>query len=1637
MRGTKGLLCQVIACIATIGSVPVVASGDTFEVVNTATATFDGAETVSSNTVDAVIAIPPPDIEFFADASFTKHRTAARSGTPLYVQVEAAGCENDPNAVGTFSITITSKVSGDVETYTAIETGNDTAIFRVGSLIMTKRITGAIMEHNGLLELWGEDSLAAEVKNCAGSDVDNLLIDPVGVVFDSKTNEPIAGASVRLIDVTGAGNGGFPGGDATVLDFDGVTRAPSVVVSDAEGDFQFPLVALSEYRLLITPPGNYKYPSTRATADLSATRIINLSGSYGGAFPINEPGAVMPDIPLDTDETGLVVEKRASRTTVQIAESVQYSVDMRNISGIDLLALTLHDDLPAGFSYVPGSARMDDVKIADPQGGKGPSLQFAVSPIAANASATLTYRVLVGPGAMQGDGVNTAQLISTRPARKVSNITKAKVKVEGGVFDDRAYVLGKVFADCNSNGVQDAGEAGIPRVRLYMEDGSFVISDSEGKYSFYGVTPRTHVLKVDATTMPHGATLAALSHRNAGSGSTRFLDVQRSELHRADFATTACSPALLEEIAVRRQQDAGSLGRELDLGVKTELQTQEQANALVDARSLPASGIVGETAGTRVTLETLVIPANSVPASKARSSLQSLLPRLNNTLDFVGIQDGDALGVNQATLRVKGVAQATIELQVNDVAIGRDRIGLTLTDTARQIQAIEYVGVDLAVGENRLKLVQRDVGGNIRAIREITIVAAGVAGRVTISVADAGVPADGEHSAAVNIEVQDVNGVPVAARTAITLEASMGDWTVSDLDPNEPGVQTFVEGGQAEYLLRSPMTVGSALVRVTSGEFDASTQISFIAALRPLLAAGVLEGTLNLNKLDAKSLLPTRREDGFERELTTWSTGDGKSGGAARAALFLKGKIRGDYLLTMGYDSDKDTNERLFRDIQPDQFYPVYGDSSVKGFDAQSTSRLYVRIDRNKSFLLAGDITTQSLSQARMLGAYNRSLTGIKEHFETDHITVDAFASHDTNRQVVQEVPANGTSGPFFLGNLSAIENSERIEILTRDRDQPAVIIQTVVQQRFTDYEIEPLSGRILFRGPIASVDPDLNPISIRITYEVDQGGDEFWTVGVDSQIRLTDRVEVGAAVIDDRNPLDARRIASTNATIKLGEVTSVTAEVARTERELQDDGLGRRIELKHEGAALQVRAYGGRTDAAFDNPSATMSANRSEAGAKAGYSITERTRLVGEALHSADVTTDAARDGAIVGVEQSFGQGFKGEVGVRHVRDEQLLRGVTETSSVRTKLTAPVPHAPRASVFGEYEQDVQEQDSRVIAAGGHYQLANRSKLYARHEFISSLSGPYQLDPTQKHNTTVFGVDTSYMENDHLFSEYRIADALSGRQAQAAIGLRNGWQLARGIRANTSVERVDALSGSTLGDNAAVTGALEYTRNPLWKGTARLELRQSDSSDGVLSTLGLAYKLSNDWTFLGKNVYALTDGQAAQPDRIQDRLQFGFAYRDSDTNRTNALARYEFKTEEGLEFGLKRTVHIVSMHADYQVTQKTLWRVQYAAKIVDEKVDGLDISSSAHLIGGRVTRDMGTKFDAGIHVRALFNGQFDGYQGGVGAEAGYLIHDNLWVSVGYNVLGFRDKDLTAEEYTNLGAYLRLRFKFDESLLEGL
>ena len=1643
----------------------------TLVIVSSGTGTLTARDTTLLDDGD-VPQQPSDAVRNFTDGTYGSPTIWAVVGGSLWLRADAPSCNADPTTIEHRTIAITGP-NGEHEEVVAVETGPDTGVFLAPAIAARNP---PVVAGDGTVQGTPGTTFDIEVLGCSRR-IENVvtLMAPGSVVFDSASNAPVAGATVTLVQATGPQCGSTP-----------VPIAGNPVTTDPQGNYSFPPVAAGNYCLAVQAPNGYHFPSQVAWTHLPAGHNLVVTGlttggSYGNPFQVTAGGLVVVDLPVDSvAQSGLFVQKSASKTSVDVGEFVDYTVQVHNGTGNALAAadVVLGDDLPAGFGYVAGTARIDGKPLADPP-VKGPHLSFTVGHLVRDQQVTLTYRVRVGPGSMQGDGTNRAQATYTaNGATTSSNVASVKVQVTGGAFSDQGFILGKVFLDCNANGVQDRGERGVAGVRVLIEDGTYVITDGQGQFSFYGLDNRTHVVKVDRMTLPAGGKLVPLSFRNLGDGGSRIVDLKAGEMARADFALGGCNEGLVAEVKAR--DDKAAKNGELAALAGTQLATTP--TVISDVKALPAAGVVtaptpnGLPGATPTVLPGAAPSAPFAPVSPAlpavrpspapalpvaasaaaQQPLEKLVPDFDRTLAFVGIADGDTLASAQATIRVKGTAGSTFRLTVNGAEVSEKRVGKRATLAEKQVQAWEYIGVDLKAGDNVLELAQVDQFGNARGTVKIRVVAPGELAKIALELPQGGGVADGKTPAKIIVKLLDAHGVPVAGRTPVTLDASRGKWTADDLDPQEPGTQVFVEGGRGEFALLPPLEPGESQIVAKTGNLHAEARLDFLPELRDLVATGVIEGVVNMRNMKAGTIQPTRASDGFEQELRQLSRewNDGKTTAGARAAFYLKGKVKGDYLLTAAYDSDKDTQERLFRDIQPDEFYPVYGDSGQRGYDAQSTSKLYVRVDHNRSYLLWGDFTTNSTSETRKLTNYSRSLTGVKEHFENSRVSVNAFASRDTTRQVIEELPANGTSGPFQLSTPNALVNSEKVEIITRDRNQPSLILTSVTDTRFTDYEIETLTGRILFKAPVPSVDRDLNPVFIRVTYEVDQGGGEFWVVGVDGQVKVTDRVEVGGVYVKDQNPLAPFTLGGANLAIKVGEGTYIISEAARTISGLDDaKGNAGRIEVKHEGKDFKADVYTARTDKEFNNPGAWLTQGRSESGARLDYKLSTKTTLKAEALRTEDVTTGDVRTGATVTVQHQLKESLTLEIGMRYAQEKGAASPVPpvagqpapeplpdNVTTVRARVTGAVPGVKGATVYGEAEVDVQDAQRKVIAAGAEYELPNKSRLYARHEFISSITGPYGLNQNEQQNTTAVGVDTEYMKDGRLFSEYRIRDAMSGGDAEAALGLRNLWSIAPGWKLGTTFERVHAFSGTGTDENAAATFGLEYTGSENWKGTTRLELSRNATQESVLFTVGLAARVGRDGTALARNSYNVTRDRSDSGEHVIERMQAGFAWRDHETNQWNALGRVEEKLETDTTqpgVSLRTSTQIVSLNADWQPRRPFLVSGRYAAKWTTDNSGGLATKYHAQVVGLRGTWEFLPKWDVGLVTSALVGEQVNSRQYGVGVEVGYNLATNLWVSAGYNFFGYRDADLAGADYTARGPFVRVRYKFDESAIEGM
>lgn len=399
----------------------------------------------------------------------------------------------------------------------------------------------------------------------------DLPIDPSGVVYDTNSRLPIAGSSVSFC--------GPPGFDVATMLVGGASYANvggcAQMTTGVNGFYQYllnPTAPAGTYTLSASAPNYAPAPSSSIPP---APGVFTPAGpspllvqAQAGPPPAGQPTTYylafnlapgVPDvihnhIPLDPFfGAGLFLQKAVNREVVELGDSVLYTLRVLSPNGA-ATNVRISDQMPAGLRLIAGTVTQNGAVVADPPGAPGPVLNFQVGNFAANTTVTITYRVRVGVGAQQGDGINRAQAQGVVGGLNVaSNRAQARIRITGGVFFREACVLGKVFVDCNGNRIQDEPELGIPGVRLYLQDGTWLISDSEGKYSMCGLPARTSVLKVDPTTLPPGSELVVGSNRHALDANSLFLDLKFGELHRADFVEGSCSAPVMDAVRERRR----------------------------------------------------------------------------------------------------------------------------------------------------------------------------------------------------------------------------------------------------------------------------------------------------------------------------------------------------------------------------------------------------------------------------------------------------------------------------------------------------------------------------------------------------------------------------------------------------------------------------------------------------------------------------------------------------------------------------------------------------------------------------------------------------------------------------------------------------------------------------------------------------------------------------------------------------------------------------------------------------------------------------------------------------------------------------------------------------------------------------
>ncbi len=334
-----------------------------------------------------------------------------------------------------------------------------------------------------------------------------------------------------------------------------------------------------------------------------------------------------------------------------------------------------------------------------------------------------------------------------------------------------------------------------------------------------------------------------------------------------------------------------------------------------------------------------------------------------------------------------------------------------------------------------------------------------------------------------------------------------------------------------------------------------------------------------------------------------------------RLAFYLKGKIQGKYLVT----AQADTRERevgelfdgfwdadpqdIFRRLDPDAYYPVYGDDSTTYRDVDTQGRLYVRVDWDKSQALWGNYETGITGTE--YGQYSRALYGAALSWRSRRSNAwgDPGSELKAFGSEAQTAPGHseflGTGGSlYYLRHTDILPGSERVAIEVRDNTTGRVE-QRIELQPGADYQIDDLQGRIILSDTLSIVTRDnLRRITrdipldgftqvLLVDYEYVPTGfnaDEV-TAGLRGKHWFGDHVGVGLTYVDEDRAGEDDTRAGADVTLQAGRGTYLKLEHSRTEATsapvfFSDDGglsftqlngLGERREGKASAAEARV----------------------------------------------------------------------------------------------------------------------------------------------------------------------------------------------------------------------------------------------------------------------------------------------------------------------------------------------------------------------------------------------------------------------------------------------------------------------------------
>ena len=294
-----------------------------------------------------------------------------------------------------------------------------------------------------------------------------------------------------------------------------------------------------------------------------------------------------------------------------------------------------------------------------------------------------------------------------------------------------------------------------------------------------------------------------------------------------------------------------------------------------------------------------------------------------------------------------------------------------------------------------------------------------------------------------------------------------------------------------------------------------------------------------------------------------------------RGAFYLKGKVRGDYIMTAAMDTGEDRildlfnnldekdPRQLLRRLDADRYYPVYGDHSTLREDAPTQGKFYVRVEKDDNHIMWGNFVTDI--QDTEFTTHERGLYGGILDLNSEATTsfgerrseLTAYAS-DPGTIPEREI-FRGTGGSlYFLAHQDVTIGSERLEIEIVDKVS-GIVLERRALRPYEDYDFDYIQGRILLNEALQSTQGDGqlvrdgalsgNEVHLVVHYEHTPGFTNVsgFTVGGRATQWLGDVLRVGVSGKKDTTDFADQEVYGGDVLLRAGKNSFVKAEYAES----------------------------------------------------------------------------------------------------------------------------------------------------------------------------------------------------------------------------------------------------------------------------------------------------------------------------------------------------------------------------------------------------------------------------------------------------------------------------------------------------------